>query len=165
MAEVTAIVNARPLVPVPSDPDMPEILTPATLLTHKSKALKATPGNFSITDLYSKQWRQVQYLANIFWTRWRKEYLPTLQSRRKWQNKTRNLEAGDLVLLRCKDTPRNHWPLARIAKAYVNADGKVRKVDLVTTKDGPIKSYTRPVTEVILLRSERDFERMKTPLG
>ena len=36
---------------------------------------------------------------------------------------------------------------------------------LVTTKDGPIKSYTRPVTEVILLRSERDFERMKTPLG
>ena len=70
-----------------------------------------------------------------------------------------------MVLLRCQDTPRNHWPLARIAKAYVNADGKVRKVDLVTTKDGPIKSYTRPVTEVILLRSERDFERMKTPLG
>ena len=69
VAEVTAIVNARPLVPVPSDPDMPEILTPATLLTHKSKALKATPGNFRIADLYSKQWRQVQYLANIFWTR------------------------------------------------------------------------------------------------
>ena len=149
MAEVTAIVNARPLVPVPSDSDMPEILTLATLLTHKSKALKATPGNFSITDLYSKQWRQVQHLANIFWTRWRKEYLLTLQSRRKWQNETRNLEEGDLVLLRCKYTPRNHWPLAQIAKAYVSAEGKVRKVDLVTTKD----------------LSERDFERMKTPLG
>lgn len=66
MAEVTAIVNARLLVPVPSDPGMPEILTPATLLTHKSKALKATAGNFSISDLYSKQWRQVQYLANTF---------------------------------------------------------------------------------------------------
>lgn len=128
MAEVTAIVNARPLVPVPSDPDMPEIFTPATLPTHKSKTLKATAGNFSISDLYSKQWRQVQYLANTFWTRWRKEYLPTLQSRRKWQNETRNLEEGDSVLLRCKDTPRNHWPLARIAKAYVSADGKVRKL-------------------------------------
>ena len=78
MTEVTAIVNARPLVPVSTDPEMPEILTPATLLTQKSRALKATPGNFSCTELYSKQWRQVQYLANLFWTRWRKEYLPTL---------------------------------------------------------------------------------------
>ena len=92
MAEATAIVNARPLVPVPSDPEMPEILTPATLLTQKSKAFKSIPGNFSSTALYSKQWRQVQHLANMFWTRWRKEYLPTLQPRRKWQSETRNLE-------------------------------------------------------------------------
>ena len=165
MAEVTAIVNARPLVPVPSDPEMPEILTPATLLTQKSRALKSIPGNFSSTELYSKQWRQVQHLANMFWTRWRKEYLPTLQPRRKWQSETRNLEGGDLVLLHCKESPRNYWPLARITKAYVSADGKVRKVDLVTAKDGSRKSYTRPVTEVILLRSEKDFEKMKTPLG
>ena len=41
MAKVTEIVNARPLIPVPSDPDMPEILTPATLLTQKSESLKA----------------------------------------------------------------------------------------------------------------------------
>ena len=40
MAEVTAIVNARPLVPVPSDPEMPEILTPATLLTQKVQSLE-----------------------------------------------------------------------------------------------------------------------------
>ena len=33
MGEVAALVNARPLVPVATDPDMPEILTPATLLT------------------------------------------------------------------------------------------------------------------------------------
>lgn len=82
MAEVTAIVNARPVLPVPSDPEMPEILTPATLLTQKSRALKSIPGNFSSTELYSKQWRQVQHLANMFWTRWHKEYLPTLQPRR-----------------------------------------------------------------------------------
>lgn len=165
MAEVTAIVNARPLVPVPSDPEMPEILTPATLLTQTSRALKSMPGNFSSTDLYSKQWRQVQYLANVFWTHWRKEYLLTLQPRRKWQNETRNLEEGDLVLLHCKESPRNYWPLARITKAYASADSKVRKVDLVTAKDGSRKSYTRPVTEVILLRREKDFEEMKTPLG
>ena len=66
MAEVTAIVNARPLTPVPSDPGMPEILMLATLLTQKSQGLKAAPGNFTTKYLNSKQWRQVQHLANIF---------------------------------------------------------------------------------------------------
>ena len=165
MAEVTAIVNARPLVPVPTDPEAPEILSPTTLLTQKTRSLKSTPGNFNREDLYSKQWRQVQHLANVFWHRWRKEFLPTLQPRRKWQHVTRNLEEGDLVLLRCKDLPRNSWPLARITKTFTSADGKVRKIELLTAKDGERKSYTRPVTEVILLRSEKDFEEMKTAVG
>ncbi|XP_078346784.1 uncharacterized protein LOC144632053 [Oculina patagonica] len=72
MAEVSAIVNARPLVPVSSDPDAPEILTPATLLTQKPQQLKQPPGEFNATDLYSKQWKRVQHLANVFWSRWRK---------------------------------------------------------------------------------------------
>lgn len=101
----------------------------------------------------------------MFWTRWGKEYLLTLQPRRKWQSKTRNLDEGDLVLLHCKESPRNYWPLARITKAYVSAGSKVCKVDLVTAKGSSTKSYSRPVTEVILLRSEKDFKKMKTPLG
>ena len=55
MAEITAIVNARPLVPFPTDPDMSEMLASATLLTQKSKALKAISGNFRTTKLYNKQ--------------------------------------------------------------------------------------------------------------
>ncbi|KAK2568829.1 hypothetical protein P5673_006874 [Acropora cervicornis] len=157
MAEVTAIVNARPVLPVPSDPEMPEILTPVTLLTQNSRAFS--------TDLYSKQWRQVQHLANMFWTRWHKQYLPNLQPRRKWQGETRNLKEGDLVLLHCKESPRNYWPLARITKASISTDGKVRKVEMMTAKDASTKSYTRPVTEVILLRREKDFAKMTTPLG
>ena len=35
MAEVTAVINARPLVPVFTNPDSPFILTPAMLLTLK----------------------------------------------------------------------------------------------------------------------------------
>ena len=125
MAEVRAIVNARPLVPVPTDTEMPEVLTPSTLLTQKPQNLKATPGNFSHADLYSRQWRQVQYLANVFWALWRKEYLRMLQPRRKWQQETRNLEKGDQVLLRSKELPRNSWPLAHITKVYISGDGKV----------------------------------------
>ena len=68
MAEVTAIVK----VPVSTDPTMPEILTPSTLLTQKSSTLKAIPGQFTATDLckHNKQWRHVQHLANLFWSKW-----------------------------------------------------------------------------------------------
>lgn len=157
MAEVTAIVNNRPLVAISSDPSAPEILTPSTLLTQKTLSLKRTPGNFVPQDLFTKQWRQVQFLANRFWSRWKKEFLPTLQSRRKWQTAQPNLKEGDLVLLRCKESPRNDWPLARISKAMSSADGRVRKVEVTTAKNGSKQSYTRPVTEVILLKTEHEL--------
>lgn len=147
MAEVSAIVNARPLVPVSSNPEAPEILTPATLLTQKSQQLKQPVGEI-------KQWKRVQHLANVFWSRWRKEYLPTLQPRRKWQDKSRNLQEGDLVLLCSKDAPRNDWPLARVTKAQPDRDGKVRKVDLITAKEGSEKHYHRQITECILLKAD-----------
>lgn len=88
-----------------------------------------------------------------------------LQPQRKWQQESRNLGEGDLVLQPRKETPRNSWPLARITRVYPSVDGKVRKVDLVTAKDGPTRSYTRPVTEVILLKTEKDLVKMKTSVG
>ncbi|KAI2649987.1 Protein decapping 5 [Labeo rohita] len=66
MAEVTAIVNTHPLVPVSTDLDAPLILTPATLLTQKSSAVLSPPGEFGEKDLFVHQWRQVQSLANTF---------------------------------------------------------------------------------------------------
>jgi len=50
------------------------------------------PGLFQKSDLYSrKHWCQVQYLANLFWSRWTREYLPILQVKKKWRTKSRNL--------------------------------------------------------------------------
>ena len=49
-------------------------------------------------DVYARRrWRQVQYLANMFWSRWIKEYLPILQNRQKWLMPKRNL--SDIVLV------------------------------------------------------------------
>ena len=153
MAEVAAIINNRPLVPVSNDPETPEVLTPATLLTQKPSTLLTTPGQFTSRDLHTSQWRQVQYLANLFWARWRREFLPMLQPRRKWHSESPNLKEGDLVLLRCKEAARNTWPLARVIKVHKSVDGKVRKIELLTAKDGAKHVYTRPVNEVILLRA------------
>ena len=83
MAEVAAIINARPLLPVSMDPDDSFILTPAALLTQKMNIVPAPAGEFGVADLYKAQWRQVQHLSNTFWDRWRKQFLPTLQARKK----------------------------------------------------------------------------------
>lgn len=58
------------------------------------------PGVFDQNDLYSrKRWRQVQNKANVFWKRWMKEYLLTLQQRQKWLDENRNIAVDDEVLI------------------------------------------------------------------
>lgn len=59
MAEVAAIINGRPLVPVTTDPDDSFILKPAALLTQKVNIVPAPAGKFEASDLYKPQWRQV----------------------------------------------------------------------------------------------------------
>ncbi|XP_042281759.1 uncharacterized protein LOC121906755 [Thunnus maccoyii] len=158
MAEVTAIINARPLIPVSNDPEDPFILSPSMLLTQKV-GVPPPPGDFIDKDLLTKQWRQVQVLANKFWSRWSREYLPTLQHRRKWNKSHPNLQEGDLVLLKDSQAARNNWPMAIITKAFSGSDGRVRKVELKTTDQGHSKTFFRPVSEVVLLLAKNDVQR------
>ncbi|XP_037617248.1 uncharacterized protein LOC119483204 [Sebastes umbrosus] len=150
MAEVTAIMNARPLIPVSADPEEPFILSPSMLVTQKS-GVPPPPGDFSDKDLYTKQWKQVQALANQFWTRWSREYLPSLQLRQKWTVPHRNLQVGDLVLLRDKQMARNYWPKAKIIATFPGKDGHVRKVEVKTVDQGNVKTFLRPIAETVLL--------------
>ncbi|XP_058881751.1 uncharacterized protein LOC131737334 [Acipenser ruthenus] len=153
MAEVTTIMNARPLTPISTDPDSPFLLTPAMVLTQKVCTPLPPPGAFDNTDLYRQQWKKVQHLANTFWERWRREYLATLQSRSKWQEDRPNIKVGDLVLLKDSQVKRNEWPLALVTEAFLDSDGKVRKVELKVTKHGTPRTFFRPVSEVVLLMS------------
>lgn len=67
MVEVSAIINARPLVSVSSDPSFPMLLTPSMLLTQKP-AVSPPHGSFGEKDLFKCQWRWVQMLTNKFWS-------------------------------------------------------------------------------------------------
>lgn len=155
MGGVTSIINSRPLVSVSSDPEVPQILTPAMLLTRK-QCVPSPPGVFTEKDMYKQQWRQVQRLADQFWCRWKREYLHTLQVRNKWQESCRNIEQGDVVLLKDSQTCRNDWPMALVTKTFPGRGGKVRKIEIKTTKDGCVKKFLRPVTEIVLLLTTKD---------
>lgn len=89
-------MNARPLVPVSNDPDVPTVLTPA----QKTNTLTVPIGNFSTTDFPTKQWKQVQCLADTFWKSWKREYLVPLEHCGKWTDDKPNISVGDVVLLK-----------------------------------------------------------------
>lgn len=150
MAEVSSIINARPLVPISTDPSSPFLLCPAMILTQKQH-VPPPPGDFCGKDLLKNQWKQVQALANEFWSRWRNEYLNTLQSRRKWHTTHRNLQPGDDVLLKQNQAPRNDWTMAIITSTFPSSDGKVRKVEVRTSSQGISKTYLRPISDIVML--------------
>jgi len=84
----------------------------------------------------------------VFWRRWVKEYLPTLQERQKWFKPRRNFQIGDIVLPTDEKSPRGLWPLARITGVKTNQrDGLVRSVTL-KTKSSTLK---RPIDKIVLL--------------
>ncbi|KAJ8031579.1 hypothetical protein HOLleu_24812 [Holothuria leucospilota] len=159
MAEVAAIINSRPLLPDCNVPELPLNLSPNMLLTMKSSQVTAPDGVFNHKDLLRSQWRRVQHLSNMFWEKWRKEYLPLLQSREKWKRPKRNLRVGDIVLVK-QEVHRNFWPLGKVLEVITGEDGHVRKANLEVATDDPAKIARQPInriTKKTMLRPIREL--------
>lgn len=150
MAEVSAIVNNRPLLPVSSDPESPSLLTPSILLTMKTSADIGPFPEFGPKDIRA-HWKRVQILAEEFWKRWRNEYLHTLQVRQKWKEDRPNLKTGDVILMKDSGSARNDWPMGIVKRTFPSDDGRVRKVEICVVKDGVRSTYVRPISELVTL--------------
>ena len=150
LCEVESIVNGRPVTKVSDNPRDMEALTPNHLLLLRSGP-SAPPGLFFKDEIYfRRRWRQVQYLADIFWHRWIKEYLPSLQERQKWNRPRKNFAVDDIVLVADLSCPRSCWPIGRILDVHRNTqDGYVRRVT-VWTKGSILQ---RPINKIVLLES------------
>ena len=147
MCIVESILNNRPLTMVSSDINDLEALTPNHILLMRSNAA-VSRGVFGDHDNYTRRrWRQVQYLADLFWKRWIREYLPNLQLRSKWIEPSPNMNIGDLVLVVDNNVPRCHWNLGRITEVVPGRDNNIRIVK-VKTKSGV---YLRPIHKLCLL--------------
>ena len=160
MCEVEAIVNSRPLTAEIHESHI-ESITPNHLLTLKTKVLLSPPGNFTSADLYSRRrWRRVQYLADLFWSRYRKEYLNTLMSRQKWSSQKANLSINDIVIVKEEGLPRNQWKLAKVIQVFPGEDDLVRKVKVqcgsrniskAGKRSEKLIEYDRPIHKLVLL--------------
>ena len=102
-----------------------------------------------ICDQFRRRWKHVQFLADKFWQKWLKLYLPELQKRVKWTDKQVDLKVGDLVLIADELIPRNLWPLATVQAVSVGRDGHVRSAKLKTRST----ILVRPITKIVLLEA------------
>jgi hypothetical protein len=96
-------------------------------------------GDFSMHP--TKRWAHLNNLTAIFWKRWSKEYITTLQPRVKWADEQRSLKEGDLVLVTDERDAPLLWPLGRIIKIFPGND-KTTRVALVKTARGECKKPT-----------------------
>ena len=126
LCEVESIVNSRPITTISSDFRDPLSLSPSQFLTIKTKVVLLLPGKFQRADVYMRRrWRRVQHLCNQFWSRWKEEYLSTLQQRPKWCQEKRNRKIDDFLLIKDENTPRNDWSMGIIGNVEPDSKGLV----------------------------------------
>ena len=146
MCVVESVVNNRPITHVSDDLNDCEALTPNHLLLLRPGPT-SPPGVSVERDIYRRRWRQVQYLADVFWRRWLREYLPTLQQRQKWLKTDRNLQVDDVVVIVDYASPRNSWTLARVTEVFPGQDGLVRSARVKTAT----ATFIRPIDKLCLI--------------
>jgi hypothetical protein len=81
----------------------------------------------SLRDLYKRS----QYLADLMWERWSKEYLPTINKRTKWFDDPKPLQAGDLVFV-TDGKNRKNWIRGIVEEVFAGQDGRIRQVKVRT---------------------------------
>lgn len=146
LLEVKAIVNSRPLTHVGVDVDSEQALTPFSFLIG-TQSNDQQLREFSDGDLVRRvDWRKAQRLADHFWQRSVREYLPLLIPRQTVPAH-QALDIGDVVFIADGNLPRNHWPLGRIVERFPGMDN-VTPVVIIATKGGVLR---RPGRKLVRL--------------
>lgn len=145
--KIEGILNSRPIQPLSASPDDLEPLTPGHFIIGQAINAIPEPDFQDIPPGQLNRWQLIRERVQFFWSRWKAEYLHSLQLRHKWDKTSPNLKIGDLVLLRDEDTSPAHWPMGRVQDVHPGEDGVVRVVTLKT----PTGIYRRPTVKMIPL--------------
>ncbi|XP_060873756.1 uncharacterized protein LOC132947470 [Metopolophium dirhodum] len=147
ITRIEGVLNSRPIVPLSSDPNDLNVLTPGHFLI--GQPLLALPEEDVVNTPTNRlgRWQLLRQAQQSFWRRWSHEYLHTLQGRQKWFRQTPNLMVGDLVVINTPSRPPMSWQIGRIIEVHPGEDNIVR-VATVKTQEGTLK---RPVIKLVKL--------------
>ena len=127
LMEIADQCNERPLGGVlPREDGTFEVVTPNQLLTGRSGNFvpddSSIVGNLPMTARY----RAVSHVATSFWQRWCAFVGPSLVTRQKWHQKSRNIVVGDLVMIADTNKIKNKYKLGIVVATDTGGDGLVR---------------------------------------
>ncbi|XP_075258499.1 uncharacterized protein LOC142350534 [Convolutriloba macropyga] len=142
--ETESLVNARPLTHVRSDTEDEDPLTPNHFLI--GRAFPNIPACVfkETTTIQTKTWTQVRHRLEAIWQRPLKEYIPTLNTRKKWLKPDAKLEVNDVVWVLEEWTPRGIWPLGRTTRMFTGPDKTARSCEVKTA----LGFLTRPAVKL-----------------
>ncbi|XP_054745916.1 uncharacterized protein LOC129250308 [Anastrepha obliqua] len=151
LADIENILNSRPLTYVPLDSAEDEALTPNHFLTGHSSGIRELTDNTNSGSALRQNFKISSQLADQFWRRWVKEYLPCLTRRAKWYQPPANpIKLNDVVVIVDKNSKRNSWPKGVVIDMNFGKDGQARSA-VVKTVNG---LCTRPIVKLAKLDVE-----------
>ena len=116
LCSVEQALNSRPIIPVSTDSRELKALTPYHFLLgqHATSFPSLLPGEHFD---HKKRYMRARSYANAIWSRWLREYVPSLNKRVKgYTHSDFTFKPGDLVWKIEPDSLRGYHPLARIVK-------------------------------------------------
>lgn len=148
LIQIEGILNSRPLTPLSSDPNDLVPLTPSHFLLGRTLNMLPSPQVHLKDEAHIctlPRYKRIRVLTNHFWNRYYKEYISELQKRVKWQRQDkRQLQVGDMVVLKDDRLPPNRWLLGRILRLYPgSSDGCPRVADILTSSGVLNRAYNR----------------------
>lgn len=150
LCEIEAILNSRPLFTVYNDPADPEVITPSHFLIGRPMTAIPEPTYTDVKISRLTRWQHMQLMREHFWRAWSRDYLSSLQPRKKNRMEIANVRPGMIVLLQDKNQPPLHWKLGRVTAVYPGPDNLVRAVDVYS--EGT--TFRRAITKLSILPIE-----------
>ena len=134
-----------PITPIRADPCNLNPITPNHfLLGECSSGIPSVVGNNEFD--HRKPYARAQSYANPIWSRWIREYVPTLNRRSKWQTPAeQHLKTGDLVWIVEETNPRAYYPTARIVELRYGSDSVPRSAVLRTSTGSLVRPLVKHV--------------------
>lgn len=133
------MINSRPLTYMPLETSDQEALTPNHFLLLSSTGVKqAVKQPTCDAAALRSDWGLCQSILDRIWTRWIREYLPTITRRTKWFDDVQPLTEGSLVFI-VDDKLRNNWVRGRVLKVIRSRDGRIRQADVQTASGGVLR--------------------------
>ncbi|GFT26577.1 integrase catalytic domain-containing protein [Trichonephila clavipes] len=134
--QIEGMLNSRPLVPLSSDLDDLNVLTPSHFLIGRSITSIVEPDLTNLNENRLDTWQKITKIIQLIWKRWSVDYLNSLQQRNKWHFEKKNAKIGDMVIIKEDNLPSCQWSLGRINNIYPGKGSKVRVGEVKTTRDG-----------------------------